>query len=79
LETLVQIVCFRGVDTEDSAVVYETSMGTYKLGDLDLRRRKTRHVWYSERHLRTHSPRASNQTADIIEPQFYGSMLKDRA
>lgn len=79
LETLVQIVCFRGVETEDSAVVYETSMGTYKLGDLDLRRRKTRHVWYSERHLRAHSPRASNETVDISEPQFYGSMLKDRA
>jgi hypothetical protein len=81
LETLVQIVCFRGVDTEDSAVVYETSVGTYKLGELDLRRKKTRHVWYSERHLRAHSPRASNHThtVDTSEPQFYGSMLTDRA
>ncbi len=79
LETLVKIVCFRGIDTEASAVVYETPMGTYKLGELDLRRNKTRQVWYSERHLRAHSPCVSNQTFNVNEPQLYGSMLTARA
>nr|WP_234407615.1 hypothetical protein [Pseudomonas bohemica] len=75
LETLVRIVCFRGVETEESAVVYETSMGTYKLGELDLRRKKTRQVWYSERHLRAHTPHVPDHAVDISELHFYGSTM----
>lgn len=71
LEDLVQIVCFRGIETGDSAVVYRTSKGTYKLGELDLRRKKTRHVWYSENRLRAHTPRVSNRIVDISELDLY--------
>lgn len=71
LEDLVQIVCFRGIETGDSAVVYRTSKGTYKLGELDLRRKKTRHVWYSENRLRVHTSRVSHRFVDISELDLY--------
>lgn len=40
LEDMLQIVFFKGVDSDQSAVLYRTAVGTYKLGDLDLRRKK---------------------------------------
>jgi hypothetical protein len=74
LEELVQITCYRGVGTDEGAVVYKTSMGTYKLGDLDLRKRKTRQVWYSERRLLSHTPQASGRILDLNEPYLYATV-----
>lgn len=74
LEELVQIVCYRGIGTAETAVVYTTSMGTYKLGDLDLRKRKTRQVWYSEQRLRSHVPTASNRSIELSEPYLYAAI-----
>jgi len=74
LEELVQIICYRGIETDEGAVVYKTSMGTYKLGDLDLRRRKTRQIWYSERRLRAHIPRVSNRVFSLNEPHLYAAV-----
>ncbi|MCV4289902.1 MULTISPECIES: hypothetical protein [Pseudomonas] len=74
LEELVQIVCYRGIETDEGAVVYRTSMGTYKLGDLDLRKRKTRQVWYSEQRLRSHFPKASNRVIELSEPYLYAAI-----
>lgn len=75
LEELLQIVFFRGVETEESAVVYRTSIGTYKLGNLDLRRKKTQRVWYSEQRLRSHTPQTSNPIWDMSKPVLYASVL----
>lgn len=75
LEDLLQIVCFRGVETDDSAVVYTTSAGTYKLGELDLRRKKTCHVWYSRQRLSAHIPQASKRILDLSEPYVYGKLI----
>ena len=75
LEELLQIVFFRGVETEESAVVYRTSIGTYKLGNLDLRRKKTQRVWYSEQRLRSYTPQTSNPIWDMSKPVLYASVL----
>lgn len=74
LEDLIQIVCYRGIGTDEGAIVYRTSMGTYKFGDLDLRKRKTRQVWYSERHLRSHIPQPSNRALNLNEPYLYAAV-----
>lgn len=74
LEDLVQIVFFQGVETNESAVVYRTLQGTYKLGDLDLRRKKTRHVWFSERRLSSHIPRVSDRVLDLGGQQLYAPL-----
>lgn len=73
LEDLVQVVCFKGNENGETAVVYTTSMGTYKLGDLDLRRKKTCHVWYSERRLRAHIPQVSSRLQNQDEVYSYGA------
>lgn len=59
LEELESIVAFTGVDSDQSAVLYRTSTASYKLGDLDLRRKKHSRVLFSTRHLKRHSPEAS--------------------
>ena len=74
LEELVEVVFFNGVDTHDSAVVYRTSAGTYKLGDLDLRRKKTSRVWYSEAQVRSHVPRAANRLPDAGKQYLYSAI-----
>lgn len=48
LENLDRVTCFQSVATEESAVVYRTSQGVYKMGDLDLRKKKTSRVWFSK-------------------------------
>lgn len=74
LEDLVEIVFFNGVDTDNSAVVYRTSVGTYKLGDLDLRRKKTSRAWFSESQVRSHLPRVANRVPDAGEPYLYSAI-----
>lgn len=74
LEDLIQIVCYRGIGTDEGAVVYRTSMGTYKFGDLDLRKKKTRQIWYSQQRLRSHIPQASDRALDLNEPYLYAAV-----
>ena len=75
LEELVEIVCFRGTGADQSTVVYETAVGTYKFGDLDLRRKKTRHVWFSQERLQGHTPRVSNRVLDERKPHLYAGLV----
>ncbi len=75
LEELVQIVFFEGLETDESAVVYRTSMGTYKLGDLDLRRKKKQRIWYSKGHLSSHTPQPSHRLLNMSAPHLYASVL----
>lgn len=74
LEDLDQIICFRGVATQDSAVVYRTSQGVYKMGDLDLRKKKTSQVWFSRTRLENHRPRHTELPIIAAEHQMYAAL-----
>lgn len=74
LEDLVDIVCFQGIESEESAVVYRTSRGIYKLGELDLRKKKTRQTWYSKKRLTDHSLRASDNPPESEGPHMYAPL-----
>ncbi len=56
LEELESVVAFSGMDTNDNAVVYKTAVASYKLGDLDLRRRKKGRILFSTQQLLDHTP-----------------------
>jgi hypothetical protein len=71
LEDLVQITFFEGVETGETAVVYRTLQSVYKLGSLDLRKKKTRRIWYSERRLRAHTPRTASRNVETSGNGFY--------
>ena len=74
LEDLVDIVCFQGIGSEESAVVYRTSRGVYKLGELDLRKKKTRQTWYSKKRLADHRLKISKGSSDSGDPQMYAPL-----
>ena len=74
LEDLIQVVFFQGVETSDTAVVYRTLQSTYKLGDLDLRRKKTRRVWYSKQCLSSHTPQISDRVLHLSGQQLYAPL-----
>lgn len=63
LEDLRKIVIHSGIESPKSAVVYETAVATYKLGDLDLRLRKRSHALYSEKILKARVP-----TTAVLKP-----------
>lgn len=70
LEELESIVAYRGVDVDQHAVLYRTAVATYKLGELDLRKKKHTRILFSARHLERHSTRASNFPHDDMEPRL---------
>jgi len=74
LEELESIVAFTGVDSGQSAVLYRTSIASYKLGDLDLRRKKHSRVLFSTRHLKQHFPEASDTPRDERHPQMFAPL-----
>ena len=74
LEDVIHVVCFRGAEADESAVVYKTATGTYKLGELDLRRKKTRHVWYSEHGLHARTPQVSDRVLNESELFLYAAL-----
>lgn len=74
LEELESIVVFNGVDNDQSAVLYRTSVASYKLGELDLRKKKHSRVLFCARHLMQHSPEASDVLYDDRYPQMFGPL-----
>jgi hypothetical protein len=74
LEELTTIIAFQGLATEESAVVYRTAVTSYKIGELDLRRKKEARVLYSQRHLERHSPKKSSNEALGMDLQLYGPL-----
>lgn len=74
LEERESIVAFCGVDTDQTAVVYRTSVASYKIGELDLRKKKQARVLYSTHHLQMHSPEASNTPYDEVGPQLFAPL-----
>jgi len=71
MEELESIVAFTGVNTDQSAVLYRTSVASYKLGDLDLRKKKHSRVLFSARQLKQPSPK----TSDALDDDKYPRML----
>ncbi|OCX22719.1 hypothetical protein BBI10_09455 [Pseudomonas graminis] len=78
LEDLDQIICFQGVATQESAVVYRTSGGVYKMGELDLRKKKTSQVWFSKKRLENHRPRISEAVPQSGSAQMYAPLYLRR-
>jgi hypothetical protein len=79
LENLVKITCFEGVGTEESAVVYRTSQGVYKIGKLDLRKKKTSRVWFSQKRLENHRPRISEASPEPDAHRMYAPLYMKSA
>lgn len=74
LEELKSIVAFTGVESDQSAVLYRTSVASYKLGELDLRKRKHSRVLFCARHLMPHSPVASDVSDDDRYPKMFAPL-----
>lgn len=74
LEELESIVVFTGEESRQSAVLYRTANASYKLGDLDLRRKKNSRVLFSAQQLRQHFPEASDVTYDDTAPHLLASL-----
>lgn len=70
LEELESIVAYTGVEVDQSAVLYRTSVASYKLGELDLRKKKHSRVLFSARHLEQHSPKTSDAPYADVYPQM---------
>jgi hypothetical protein len=70
MEELESIIAFNGVNVDESAIVYRTSVATYKLGDLDLRKKKQSRVLYSTRLLTQHCPEFSDAPSEDTYPQM---------
>lgn len=74
LEKLLSIVFFQGIEIDQSAVVYQTSEGTYKLGALDLRRKKKSVQWFSEDQLLLLDPQISHIDLGLKGHQLYAAL-----
>lgn len=74
LVDLDQITCYQGVTTEETAVVYRTAQGVYKIGALDLRLKKTTKVWFSKKRLANHRPRISESHRTASAPRMYAPL-----
>lgn len=74
LEDLERITCFQSVESQHSAVVYRTSHSVYKIGELDLRRKKISRVWFSEKNLERHQPRISETARELTDHQMYAPL-----
>ena len=79
LDDLIQITCFEGVGTEESAVVYRTSQGVYKIGELDLRKKKTSRVWFSQKRLESHRPLISEAPPEPDAHRMYAPLYMKSA
>jgi hypothetical protein len=74
LEELAQITYFQGVEPQDSAVLYRTSQGAYKIGELDLRKKKTSRVWFSKKRLENLRPKISERVYESSDHQMYAPL-----
>lgn len=70
MEELESIVVFKGIDVDESAVLYRISIASYKLGALDLRKKKHSRVLYSARHLERYTHLALDAPYEDIYPQM---------
>lgn len=73
LEELDSVVIYSGIDTHETAVAYRTKSKSYKLGELDLRKRKKSRKLYSAKYLSTHVPEKSEARSVDIDAHLYSS------
>ncbi|WP_040266333.1 hypothetical protein [Pseudomonas rhodesiae] len=73
LEELDSVVIYSGIDTHETAVVYRTHSKSYKLGELDLRKRKKSRKLYSANYLSTHTPEKSEERTIDNDAHLYSS------
>lgn len=74
LEELLKITYFQGVEPQNSAVLYRTSQGVYKIGELDLRKKKTSRVWFSKKRLENFRPKISERAYESSDHQMYAPL-----
>jgi hypothetical protein len=74
LEELERIVIYNGVGTNQNAVVYQTSSRAYKLGDLDLRKKKTARVLYTTSFFHMHEAEATAPPPVMPTPRLYAEL-----
>lgn len=80
LEELERIVIYNGVGTNKNAVVYQTNNTTYKLGDLDLRKKKTARVLYTTRFFHIHEAEAAAHPSVVSStPRLYAGLGVERS
>ena len=74
LEELESVTVFNGISTDQSAVVNRTASASYKLGDLDLRRKKKSRVLYCPRHLQQQNFQLSENYSATSNTQLFGPL-----
>jgi hypothetical protein len=74
LEDLVSVTIVEGLESPDSAVMYRTSESMYKIGELDLRKKKRSRIIYSTQHLQDHDSKPNPQRLASGLLQLYGPM-----
>lgn len=74
MEKLMSIIFFEGIEIDQTAVVYQTSVRTYKLGELDLRRKKTSERWFSEEQLTSLEPQISKSNFGLKGHRLYAAL-----
>lgn len=74
LEELERIVIYNGVETNQSAVVYQTKNTSYKLGELDLRKKNTTRLLYNTRLLHMHNAEAVAKPPVKSTPRLYADL-----
>jgi hypothetical protein len=74
LEELESIIMFRGVVSGENAVVYRTNVASYKVGDLDLRRKKEARVLYNIKTLKNCKNQYINNEAKDSDLRLYGAL-----
>lgn len=79
LVDLDQITCFKGLSIQETAVVYRTDQGVFKIGDLDLRRKKTSYVWFSRKRLEKHQPRILESASTPADVGMYAPLYLKKA
>lgn len=77
LEELDSVIVHSGVDTRESAVVYRTKSGSYKLGDLDLRKRKASRKLYTRKRFLDHQGEKSDVKAPENDIKLYSALWRD--
>ncbi len=74
LEELERIVIYNDVGANQNAVVYQTSNTAYKLGDLDLRKKKTTRVLYAAQFFQMHEAEATVPPPVMSSPRLFASL-----
>jgi hypothetical protein len=71
---LLSVTSYNGLETPESSIVYRTKESAYKIGELDLRKKKKSRILYSTQHLQAHTPEPLFCLAEQVIPGFFGQI-----